>query len=178
MWEKKACAVSFVSCDESTYDWMVRGTLVSPAHQSSNPGACVYSWIYFRIFGDAHSVWGDVPVDDEAWLRKTQDDMPAQSFEGAHRDRMCMCAFIRMSVCACIRALVSVLMLKKLLFSHDEPANMHPKGHMYTGSQKKGVRHVASEIGTLREKTRTHLRHRWRTTCQNICKNAQSNTHG
>ena len=24
-----------------------------------------YSWIYFRISGDAHSVGGDAPVDDE-----------------------------------------------------------------------------------------------------------------
>ena len=51
---------------EPTYDWMVRGTVVSLAHQGSNPGARIYFWIYFRIFGDAHSVGRDVPVDDEA----------------------------------------------------------------------------------------------------------------
>ena len=39
--------------------------------------------------------------------------MPAQSFGGAHRGRVCGCAFIGMSVCACIWALVSVLMFKK-----------------------------------------------------------------
>ena len=44
---------------------MVRGTVVSPAHQGSNPGARIYSWIYFRISGDAHSMGGDVPIDDE-----------------------------------------------------------------------------------------------------------------
>ena len=35
-------------------------------------------------------------------LHKFQDDMPAQSFGCAHRGRMCMCAFIGVSVCACI----------------------------------------------------------------------------
>ena len=40
---------------------MVRGTVVSPAHQGSNPGGRIYS----SIFGDALSVGGDVPVDDE-----------------------------------------------------------------------------------------------------------------
>ena len=45
--------------------WMVRGTVVSRTHQGSSPGARIYSWIYFRISGDAHSVAGDVPVDDE-----------------------------------------------------------------------------------------------------------------
>ena len=39
--------------------------------------------------------------------------MPAQSLGGAYRGRVCVCAFIGMSVCACIRALVSVLMLNK-----------------------------------------------------------------
>ena len=38
--------------------------MVSPAHQGSNPGARIYSWIYFKISGYAHSVGGDVPVDD------------------------------------------------------------------------------------------------------------------
>ena len=50
---------------EPTCGWMVRGTVVSPAYQGSNPDARIYSWIYFRISGDAHSVGGDVPVDDE-----------------------------------------------------------------------------------------------------------------
>ena len=35
--------------------------LWSPTHQGSNPGARIYSW----ISGDAHSVGGDVSVDDE-----------------------------------------------------------------------------------------------------------------
>ena len=63
-----------------------------------------YSWIYFRIYGDALSVGEDVPIDDEAprWLRKSQDDMPTQSLGGAHRSRVCVCAFIEVSVCACI----------------------------------------------------------------------------
>ena len=48
-----------------TCGWMVRGTVISPAHQGLSPGARIYFWIYFRIFGDAHSVGEDVSVDDE-----------------------------------------------------------------------------------------------------------------
>ena len=35
---------------------MVWRAVVSPAHQDLNPGAHIYSWIYFRIFGDVRSV--------------------------------------------------------------------------------------------------------------------------
>ena len=40
-------------------------------------------------------------------LHKFQDDMPAQSFEGAHRDNVCVCVHrgecmrVYMSVCVC-----------------------------------------------------------------------------
>jgi hypothetical protein len=50
-------------------------------------------------------VGGDVSVDSEmpglisSILRSNP---PAQSSEGAHRDRVCVCAFIEVSVCACI----------------------------------------------------------------------------
>ena len=37
---------------EPTCGWMVRGTVVSPAHQGSSSGARIYSWNYFRISGD------------------------------------------------------------------------------------------------------------------------------
>ena len=50
---------------KSTCGWMVRGTVVFPAHQGSNPDARIYFWIYFRFFGNVHLVGGDVPVDDE-----------------------------------------------------------------------------------------------------------------
>ena len=52
-------------CCELTCGWMVRGIMVSSAYQGSNPDARIYFWIYFRISSDAHSVGGDVPVDDE-----------------------------------------------------------------------------------------------------------------
>jgi hypothetical protein len=32
----------------------------------------------------------------------SRPDLPAQSFGGAHRGRVCVCAFIGVSVCACI----------------------------------------------------------------------------
>ena len=45
----------------------------------------------------------------QRWLRKFQDDMSVQSFEDGHTDRVCVYAFIRVSVCTCIWALGSVL---------------------------------------------------------------------
>ena len=45
---------------------------------------------------------GDPPRRRMRRLRKSQDDMPAQSFGGAHRGRVCVYAFIGMSVCAFI----------------------------------------------------------------------------
>ena len=50
---------------------------------------------------------GDVPVDSEASVVTSSIsrlDPPAQSLGGAHRGRMCVCAFIGVSVCACMRA--------------------------------------------------------------------------
>lgn len=41
---------------------------------------------------DAHSVKGDVPIDDEA-------TMMTQSLGGAHRGMVCVCVFIEVSVC-------------------------------------------------------------------------------
>ena len=46
------------------YD-MVKRTVVSSIYQGSNSDAHIYSRIYFRISGDAHSMGGDVSVDDE-----------------------------------------------------------------------------------------------------------------
>ena len=48
---------------------------------------------------------GDVPVDSEAPVVTSsisRPDPPAQYFGGAHRGRVCMCAFIGMSVCMCM----------------------------------------------------------------------------
>ena len=47
------------------------------------------------------------------WLHKFQDDMPAQSLGDAHRDRVCVCTFIKVSVCAYVWALGSVPCLKE-----------------------------------------------------------------
>ena len=47
---------------------------------------------------------GDVPVDSEASMvisSISRPDPPAQYFGGAHRGRVCVCAFIGVSVCAC-----------------------------------------------------------------------------
>ena len=48
---------------------------------------------------------GDVPVDSEAPVVTSSIsrlDPPAQYFGGAHRGRVCVRAFIGVSVCACI----------------------------------------------------------------------------
>jgi hypothetical protein len=81
---------------------VVRRAVVPPAHQSSNPrfDICV-SHKRRNIL----SVGGDVPVDSEAPMVTSsisRPDLPAQSFGGAHRGTVCVCAFIGVSVCACI----------------------------------------------------------------------------
>jgi hypothetical protein len=50
-------------------------------------------------------VGGDVPVDSEASIVTSSISRPgplAQSFEGSHRDRVCVRTFIEMSVYVCI----------------------------------------------------------------------------
>jgi hypothetical protein len=65
------------------------------------------------------SVGGDVPVDDEALVVTpsiSRPDPSAQSFGGAHRSRMCVCAFIGVSVCACKKNLNYGKRSKMLVF--------------------------------------------------------------
>jgi hypothetical protein len=50
-------------------------------------------------------VGGDVPVKNEALMVTSsisKSSPPAQSSGGAHRDRVCVCAFIGVSVYACM----------------------------------------------------------------------------
>ena len=47
------------------------------------------------------------------WWLRTQDDMPAQSLKCAHTGRVCVCAFIGVSICVYIWALAFVLCSKK-----------------------------------------------------------------
>jgi hypothetical protein len=50
-------------------------------------------------------VGGDVPVNSEAPVVTSsisRHNPPAQSFEGARRGRVCVRAFIGVSVCACM----------------------------------------------------------------------------
>jgi hypothetical protein len=61
-------------------------------------------------------VRGDVPVDSDALLVTDFVNLkikPAQSFRGAHRNRMCMRAFIEVSACTCMSICVCTLFLKK-----------------------------------------------------------------
>ena len=58
----------YVSCCESICDWMVRRTVVSPAHQSESPRLTLvlaFSWIYSNPSGNVHSVGEDVRVEYE-----------------------------------------------------------------------------------------------------------------
>jgi hypothetical protein len=62
-------------------------------------------------------VGGDVSVDSEASVVTSsfsRSNSPAQSFEGAHRDRVCVCVFIGMDVYACVyERLCCTMFLKK-----------------------------------------------------------------
>ena len=83
---------------------MVRWTVVSLTHQGSNPGARIISG-FISGFPAMRFQWEETfPSTTRRlrWLRKSQDDMSAQSLGGAHRGRVCVCAFIGMSVCVCI----------------------------------------------------------------------------
>src|SRR3990170_5807148 len=79
---------------------MVRGTVVSPAHQGSSPGARIIPG-FISGFPAMRFQWEETfPSTTRRlrWLRKSQDDMPAQSLGGAHRGRVCVCAFIGVSM--------------------------------------------------------------------------------
>jgi hypothetical protein len=76
--------------------------VVSPAHQSSN---LRFDICVSHKRRNIHSVGGDVPVDSEAPVVTSsisRSNPLAQSSGGAHRDRVCVCAFIEVSVCACM----------------------------------------------------------------------------
>ena len=59
----------------------------------------------FLIFGRIFFSGDDVLVDSETPVVTSsisRPDIPAQYFGGAHRGRVCMRAFIGVSVCACM----------------------------------------------------------------------------
>jgi hypothetical protein len=61
-------------------------------------------------------VGGDVPVDSETLLVTDFVNLkikPAQSFEGAHRGRVCVCVFIGVSARTCMSIYVYTVFLKK-----------------------------------------------------------------
>jgi hypothetical protein len=65
-----------------------------------------FSWIYAEIF--RLYVVSDVPVDDEASVMtsKISKSIGVQSFGSAHRGRVCVRVFIRVSVGACCELVV------------------------------------------------------------------------
>jgi hypothetical protein len=60
-------------------------------------------------------VVSDVPVDDETPIVTSgiSRSVGAQSFEGAHRGRVCVCVFIGVSVHACSERLRCTVWLSK-----------------------------------------------------------------
>jgi hypothetical protein len=71
--------------------------------------------LYLRLI--ILSVGGDVPVDSETFLVTDFLNLkikPAQSYEGAHRGRVCVHVFIGVSVHTCMSICVCNLFLKKL----------------------------------------------------------------
>jgi hypothetical protein len=62
-------------------------------------------------------VGGDVPIDSETFLINDFMNLKiksTQSFEGAHRGRMCIRVFIGMSVHTCMNICVCTMFLKKV----------------------------------------------------------------
>uniref|UniRef100_A0A453R028 Uncharacterized protein n=1 Tax=Aegilops tauschii subsp. strangulata TaxID=200361 RepID=A0A453R028_AEGTS len=83
---------------------MVRWTVVFPTHQGSNSDARIIPG-FISGFPVMRFQWEETfpSTTRRLWcLRKSQDDMPAQSLGGAHRGRVYVCAFIGVSVCAYI----------------------------------------------------------------------------
>jgi hypothetical protein len=71
--------------------------------------------LYLRLI--ILSVGGDVPVDSETFLVTDFLNLkikPAQSYEGAHRGRVCVHVFIGVSVHTCMSICICTLFLKKL----------------------------------------------------------------
>jgi hypothetical protein len=71
--------------------------------------------LYLRLI--ILSVGGDVPVDSETFLVTDFLNLkikPAQSYEGAHRGRVCVHVFIGVSGHTCMSICVCNLFLKKL----------------------------------------------------------------
>ena len=69
-------------------DWIVRRMVVSLTHQDSSRRLDIAARIVLNLFQTStkvRSVGGDVPP-----------------IKGSNRGRVCMCAFIGVSVCACI----------------------------------------------------------------------------
>jgi hypothetical protein len=54
------------------------------------------------FIGVVHSVIDDIPVNNDqgTWLLHQSREFASSIFEDAHRDRVCMQAFIGVSVCA------------------------------------------------------------------------------
>ena len=67
--------------------------------QGSNPGCGTLFWIYSRIFW-RYALSGRRRAPRQRGLRELQN-LPAQSFEGAHRGRVCVRVFIGVSVRTC-----------------------------------------------------------------------------
>jgi hypothetical protein len=66
------------------------------------------------------SVVGDVPIDSETLLVTDFVNLnikPAQSFEGAHKGKMCVRMFIEVSARTCMSICVYTVFLKKITIS-------------------------------------------------------------
>nr|BAJ88193.1 predicted protein [Hordeum vulgare subsp. vulgare] len=75
------------------------GSMLASAHGSSCASTSSLSGA--RIFGDKLLMEGGRRRGVYGDFIKSQDDMSIQSFGGTHRNKMCVCAFIRMSIYVC-----------------------------------------------------------------------------
>ena len=83
---------------------LVRWTVVSSTHQGLNSGARIIPGFISGFPAMCFQWEKTFPSTTRLlrWLRKSQDNMPTQSLGSAHRGKVCVCAFIGVSVCACI----------------------------------------------------------------------------
>jgi hypothetical protein len=86
------------------------------------------------------SVGGDVPIDGEVlWVTNFVNlkIKPAQSFRGAHRDRVCMRVFIGVSTHTCMSIYIYTMFLKKIYENWKSSKESHPSRVLFIGPSKR-----------------------------------------
>ena len=98
--------INFKRIERNSTGWVPYGGICPPGFKSSTWHECSYFSGFISGFnGTILLVVGDVPIDSEAPMVTSSISRFAgrtQLFRGAHRGRMCMRAFIGVSVHSCM----------------------------------------------------------------------------